>query len=165
MGLGRQGIIKQKKEKKDEKVTLGFIGCGSVCVNIFGFLFGFGGRSGVGARDGPACAQRCALGRCMRRGEVWWAHIDKRRPVVLLSRDEAYAVRALVIVAPVSTTVRGLAVEVKVGKAEGLPRQGVINCDYLVTIPKTDLVERAGSLNAGKLVHVGDALRFALGLE
>ena len=36
----------------------------------------------------------------MKRGEVWWARIDKRRPVVLLSRDEAYAIRGLVVVAP-----------------------------------------------------------------
>jgi mRNA-degrading endonuclease toxin of MazEF toxin-antitoxin module len=35
----------------------------------------------------------------MKRGEVWWAKLDKRRPVVLVSRQDAYAVRALVIVA------------------------------------------------------------------
>jgi mRNA interferase MazF len=44
----------------------------------------------------------------MKRGELWWADVDKRRPVVLLSRPEAYAVRAAVIVAPTSTKVRGL---------------------------------------------------------
>lgn len=100
----------------------------------------------------------------MRRGEVWWAKLDKRRPVVLVSRDEAYEVRALVIVAPVSTTVRGFAVEVKVGRTEGLPRGGVVNCDWLVTVPKDDLVERAGSLTAGKMHQLDEALRFALGL-
>lgn len=101
----------------------------------------------------------------MRRGEVWWARVDKRRPVVLVSRDEAYEVRALVIVAPVSTTVRGFAVEVKVGKREGLSTEGVINCDWLVTVPKADLLERAGSLSALKLRRLDDALCFALGLE
>lgn len=100
----------------------------------------------------------------MRRGEIWWAKLDKRRPVVLVSRDEAYVVRALVIVAPVSTTVRGLAVEVKVGRTEGLPRGGVVNCDWLVTVPKDDLLERAGSLTAARLHQLDDALRFALGL-
>jgi mRNA interferase MazF len=59
------------------------------------------------------------LGRDVRRGEVWWARLDKRRPVVLVSRDEAYDVRALVIVAPATTTVRGYAVEVKLGRHEG----------------------------------------------
>lgn len=100
----------------------------------------------------------------MKRGEIWWARLDKRRPVVLLSRDEAYEVRALVVAAPVSTTVRGFAVEVRVGKAEGLPRAGVINCDWLVTVPKADLLERAGALSREKTARLDDALRFALGL-
>ena len=101
----------------------------------------------------------------MKRGEIWWARLDKRRPVVLVSRDEAYAVRALVIVAPVSTKIRGFAVEVKLGRSEGLPRAGVVNCDWLVTLPKLDLLERAGSLSATKLLALDDALRFALGLD
>lgn len=101
----------------------------------------------------------------MNRGEVWWAKIDKRRPVVLVSRQEAYAIREMVIVAPVSTTVRGFSVEVKVGKKEGLPKTGVINCDWLITIPKTMLDKKAGSLSAVKLDRLDDALRFALGVE
>jgi mRNA interferase MazF len=47
------------------------------------------------------------VGFALRRGEVWWAEIDKRRPVVLISRQEAYDVRALVIVAPATTVTRG----------------------------------------------------------
>ncbi|GMV16152.1 MAG: type II toxin-antitoxin system PemK/MazF family toxin [Polyangiaceae bacterium] len=101
----------------------------------------------------------------MKRGEVWWARLDKRRPVVLVSREEAYAVRAMVIAAPVSTTIRGFAVEVKVGRSEGLPRAGVVNCDWLVTVPKADLIERAGRLAPAKVRLLDDALRFALGLE
>jgi mRNA interferase MazF len=101
----------------------------------------------------------------MKRGDVWWAKLDKRRPVVLVSRQEAYAVRALVIVAPVSTTVRGYAVEVKLGRAEGLPRSCVVNCDLLVTLPKVDLLARAGTLSAAKLQALDSALAFALGLE
>jgi mRNA interferase MazF len=101
----------------------------------------------------------------MNRGEVWWALVDKRRPVVLVSRQEAYPVRAMVIVAPISTTVRGFAVEVRVGRREGLPRAGVINCDWLVTLPKVDLIERVGILSQKKMARLDDALRFALGLE
>lgn len=101
----------------------------------------------------------------MKRGEIWWAQVDKRRPVVLLSRNEAYALRALVIVAPVSTTVRNYAVEVSVGRREGLPRAGVINCDWLVTLPKVDLLERAGRLSGAKLEELDRALQFALGLD
>jgi mRNA interferase MazF len=101
----------------------------------------------------------------VKRGEVWWARLDKRRPVVLVSRDEAYGVRALVIVAPATTTVRGYAVEVKLGRREGLPRECVVNCDWLVTVPKVDLVARAGALGGAKLARLDAALRFALGLE
>ena len=101
----------------------------------------------------------------MRRGEIWWARVDKRRPVVLVSRDEAYEVRAMVIVAPATTTVRGYAVEVKVGRREGLPRECVVNCDWLVTLPKADLMGRAGALSGTKMKQLDDALKFALGLE
>lgn len=101
----------------------------------------------------------------MKRGEVWWAHVDKRRPVVLISRDEAYSVRALVLVAPVTRTTRGFAAEVKVGRAEGLPKPCVVNCDSLVTLPKVDLIERAGVLSAAKIRELDDALRFVLGLD
>lgn len=101
----------------------------------------------------------------MIRGEIWWAQVDKRRPVVLLSRDEAYAVRSMVLVAPVSTTVRGYSVEVRVGRREGLPRAGVINCDWLVTLPKRQLLERAGVLSGAKQEQLDDALCFALGVD
>lgn len=101
----------------------------------------------------------------MKRGELWWAALDKRRPVLLLSRQEAYSMRAMVIAAPATTTVRGFALEVKVGKREGLPRDCIINCDWLVTVPKADLIERAGALSAAKLRAVDEALRFSLGLD
>ena len=101
----------------------------------------------------------------MNRGDIWWAFVDKKRPVVLISRQEAYAVRALVIAAPVSTTVRGFAVEVKVGKREGLPKSGVINCDWIVTIPKSALKRRVGTLSTAKRIQLNEALAFALGLD
>ena len=101
----------------------------------------------------------------MKRGEIWWAEVDEPRPVCLLSRREAYDVRALVIVAPVSTTIRGYAVELRVGKREGLARTSVINCDWLVTLPKARLARRLGTLSPEKLERLDEALRFALGLE
>lgn len=103
--------------------------------------------------------------RGVRRGEVWWAQADERRPVVLVSRAEAYAVRAAVVVAPAATTVRGFATEVRLGRAEGLPRACVVNCDWLLTLHKDSLVEKAGSLSPAKLRQLDDALRFALGLD
>ena len=101
----------------------------------------------------------------MKRGEIWWAKLDKRRPVVLLSRDEAYDVRAMVIAAPLTTHVRGYAVEVVVGVREGLPKSCVINGDWLVTIRKADLLEKAGQLSEVKLRELDNVLLFALGLR
>lgn len=101
----------------------------------------------------------------MRRGEVWWAQLDKRRPVVLLSREEAYAVRAMVVVAPATTTTRGFSLEVKLGRAEGLPKSCVVNGDWLLTVPKQDLLDRAGALSSAKLAKLDEALRFSLGLD
>jgi mRNA interferase MazF len=103
----------------------------------------------------------------MRRGEIWWAELPKpagRRPVVLLSREEAYSARDLITVAPITTRVRNLPVEVALGRSEGLPRAGVANLDTITTIPKHCLVERIHLLSAEKLEEVDEAIRFALGL-
>lgn len=104
----------------------------------------------------------------MRRGEVWWANLSGpagRRPVVLLSRDEAYLVRALVTVAPITTRVRELPIEVALGIEDGLPRSCVANLDTIATIPKDCLSDRIGVLSAGKIRQLDDAIRFALALD
>lgn len=103
----------------------------------------------------------------MRRGELWWANLPApagRRPVLLLSRDDAYAVRSLVTVAPLSTTVRAIPVEVALGPADGLPKPCAINLDSLTTIPKVLLAQRIATLEPAKLAAVEKALRFALAL-
>lgn len=104
----------------------------------------------------------------MRRGEVWWAHLPRpvgRRPVVLVSRDEAYAVRELVTVVSVTTRVRDIPVEVALGREEGLLRRCVANADTITTIPKRTLREYAGVLDGEKVAALDAAVRFALGLE
>ena len=103
----------------------------------------------------------------MRRGEVWWAELPLlagRRPVLLLSRNEAYPVRDLVIVARLTSRMRRIASEVELGRSDGLPRRCVANLDTLTTIPKRVLTERLTALPAGKLAAIDRALRFALGL-
>jgi mRNA interferase MazF len=104
----------------------------------------------------------------MRHGEVWWADLPPptgRRPVVLLSRNEAYAIRALVIVAPVTTRIRHIPTEVPLGPEDGLPRPCVVNLDTIITIAKASLQTRTASLSPDKLRAVHAAIRFALGLE
>jgi len=104
----------------------------------------------------------------MRRGDVWWAEMGPpagRRPVVLVSRNEAYTVRALVTVAPVTSRMRGIPSEVLLGTDDGMPRECAANLDSIATIPKRCLRERLVSLSAKKLKDIEDAIHFALGLE
>jgi len=104
----------------------------------------------------------------MKRGEIWWARLPEpagRRPVILVSRNAAYAVRASVTVVEVSTTIRGIASEVALGARDGLPRRCVANADNVVTIPKRLLEGRITELAREKLAALDAALRFSLGLE
>ena len=104
----------------------------------------------------------------MRRGEIWWAELPGpagRRPVVLLSRDEAYDVRALVTIAPITTRVRDIPTEVPLSTADGLPKACVVNLDTITTIPKASLARMIGALTPDKLAAVERALRFALALR
>jgi mRNA interferase MazF len=104
----------------------------------------------------------------LKKGEIWWARLKTpagRRPVVLLSRNEAYAVRTAVTVAPVTTTVRGIAVEVSLGLEDGLPKPCVVNCDSLLTIPKAYLESRIDRLSEKKMEEIHKAVRFALDMR
>lgn len=104
----------------------------------------------------------------MRRGEIWWANLPAptgHRPVVLISRDEAFIYRELVTVAPVSRRVRGIRSEVPLGPEDGLPRSCAVNLDSLTTVPKDALQRFIASLHVEKLQAVDSAIHFALGLE
>jgi len=104
----------------------------------------------------------------VKRGEVWWAELGPpagRRPVLLLSRNEAYAVRELVMVAPLTTRIRGISSEVSLGDEDGVPRACVVNLDTITTIAKASLRERLTALSGEKCRAVEKALHFSLGLE
>lgn len=104
----------------------------------------------------------------MRRGEIWWAELDPpagRRPVILLSRNEAYSVRLLVIVAPVTTRIRHIPSEVILRTDDGMPQDCVVNLDTITTIPKDCLRSRLVTLDAKKLKEIEAAIHFTLGLE
>jgi mRNA interferase MazF len=104
----------------------------------------------------------------MRKGEVWWAELPLpigRRPVVLLSRDEAYAVRNAVTVAEVTSTIRGIPVEVELGPEDGLPKKCVVNLDTIVTIRKDLLIERLAILRDEKIEQINSAIKFALSIR
>jgi mRNA interferase MazF len=98
---------------------------------------------------------------------VWWARLGDpagTRPVLLLSRDEAYQVRTYVTVAPITTRRRRIPVEVALGVEHGMPRACVVNLDSMVTIARSRLERPLTRLDAGTMLAVERAVRFALDL-
>jgi len=72
------------------------------------------------------------------------AELDKSRPVLVLTRNAVRAHRSLVTIAPITSRVRGLTTEVRVGSANGLDHESVVNLDLVDTIPATALGPRIG---------------------
>ncbi|MSQ13644.1 MAG: type II toxin-antitoxin system PemK/MazF family toxin [Dehalococcoidia bacterium] len=104
----------------------------------------------------------------MKRGEVWWAHMGPDagvRLVLLVSRDEAYLTRELVMVAPISTRVRDIPSEVLLRPGDGIPRWCAANLDSLETVPRADLQQYLTMLDDAKMEEVERALHFALELK
>ena len=103
----------------------------------------------------------------MRRGEVRWyrfAHPDKRRPVVILTRDAVLEYLGEVNVAPVSSTVRDIPSEVPLTEQDGMPRECAINCDHLQTVSKQKVGALITTLPSRRMAEVSRAVRFALNL-
>ena len=101
----------------------------------------------------------------MKKGEVWYGDFPQpigRRPVVILSRDEACAVRNSVTIAEVTTKIWGIAVEVPLGPEDGLPKQCVVNLDTIATVSKKYLIERMSLLSTEKIDKIHKAIKFAL---
>lgn len=104
----------------------------------------------------------------MKQYEIWWAELPKpagRRPVLLLSRDDAYGVLNKFVAAEITATIRHIPIEVPLGKAEGMPKPCVVNCDNLRTISKVHLVERISRIPARRIQEVKRAVGYALAWE
>jgi mRNA interferase MazF len=101
----------------------------------------------------------------VNRGEVWFAEVGrKRRPVVVLTRTEVIDVRALVTVAEVTSSIRGIAAEVEMDHEQaGLDRPSVVNCDGLHTVTKASLTRHAGSVSEGTMRRICAAVSYAIG--
>jgi mRNA interferase MazF len=93
------------------------------------------------------------------QGELWWAEAeDKRRPVLIVTRNEAIPVLSRLVVAPVTRTVRGIPTEVTVGRDEGLPEEGVASFDNLQPVNRHLLTERVGAVSDARHHEVCRAL-------
>jgi mRNA interferase MazF len=104
----------------------------------------------------------------MRRGEIRWhrfAPPDKRRPVLILTRDSVRDSLADVTVAPITSQIRDIPSEVFLGPVDGMRETCVVNLDHLQTIPTRRLEDLITTLGPERMEEVRSALLFALGFR
>lgn len=100
------------------------------------------------------------------RGEVWWCELAEigRRPVVVLSRDAVIPRHRRALVAPCTTTVRGLVSEVVLEPgSDPVPRRSAVNLDSVESVSVAVLVERLGRLSDVRMRQLCHALAVATG--
>ncbi len=108
------------------------------------------------------------MAREVNRGEVWryrFASPDKFRPVLVLTRQEVIGLLHTVMVAPVTSTIRGAPSEVSVGIREGLKHESAVNLDHVQTVERARLVGYVGHLGTEKMRQVCRALAVAVGCD
>jgi mRNA interferase MazF len=106
------------------------------------------------------------VARVVSRGEVWtyrFGSPGKRRPVVILTRDEVIELLNTVMVAPVTSTIRDIPSQVIIGTAEGLAHDSAISLDHVQSVERSKLIRRVGRLSPDKLREVWAALVVATG--
>jgi mRNA interferase MazF len=102
----------------------------------------------------------------MRRGEIRWYTFktpDKKRPVLILTRDSILDVLGEVTIAPITFTIRHIPSEVILTPEDGLPKPCAINLDHVQTVTKTKVGSFITTLNDRRMEQVKTALLFALG--
>jgi mRNA interferase MazF len=102
------------------------------------------------------------------RGDVrlyQFAAPDKRRPVVIVTRDIAIAYLSTVTVAPVSSTIRGVPSEVLLSTDDGMRGPCAVNLHNAVTVPQERLGRRVARLSPSRMQEIRGALRFSLGCD
>jgi mRNA interferase MazF len=102
----------------------------------------------------------------VNRGEIWlftFKPPDKRRPVLVLTRQEVIGFLSTVMVAPITSAIRGAPSEVLIGMDEGLKGPSAINLDHVQTVEQAQLSHYVGSLNREKMTAVCKALAIATG--
>jgi mRNA interferase MazF len=103
----------------------------------------------------------------VRRGDVCWYTFqqpDKRRPILILTRDSAIAVLNSITIAPITSTIRSIPTEVVLTESDGLPDNCAANFDNIQTIPKANIGAPIAHLSAAKMKAAAAAIGFALGI-
>ena len=103
----------------------------------------------------------------MKRGEIRWYKFkspDKKRPVLILSRNSIIGYLGEVTVAPITSTVRDIPSEVQLNRDDGMPRECAVNCDHIQTVSKGKIGSLITTLSAEQIERVREAISFALAL-
>ncbi|MCB0081917.1 MAG: type II toxin-antitoxin system PemK/MazF family toxin [Caldilineaceae bacterium] len=101
----------------------------------------------------------------IRRGEIRWYEFrppDKRRPVLVLTRNSVIPYLNDVTIAPITSTVRGVASEVKLTTADGMPQDCAVNFYHLQTVPKKKIGRLLTILSTARMREVGQALCYTM---
>ena len=97
--------------------------------------------------------------------EICLVRLDKTRPALVLTREAARGAMSKVTVAPITTTIKGLSSEVRVGPENGLEQDCVVSLDNVLTVPVSTLRRTLGYLHADQEVQLAHAVVLAYDLE
>lgn len=103
----------------------------------------------------------------MKRGEIRWYRFkapDKKRPILILTRDSILEYLGEVTVAPITSTIRDIPSEVVLTTTDGMPTECAVNCDHIQTVSKGHIGALITVLSPEKLYAVRRSILFALGL-
>ncbi len=103
----------------------------------------------------------------MKRGDVRWykfKHPDKKRPIVILTRNSILEYLGEVTVAPITSTIRDISSEVLLSRRDGMHSDCAINCDHIQTVSKSNIGPLITTLSKEKLGEIRSAISFALNL-
>lgn len=103
----------------------------------------------------------------VNRGDICWVSLpdDKRRPALVLTRNEAIPAMKRVVIAYLTTRIRGIPIEVRLDTDDGLPRECVVNFDNLRTVSSALLGEPIATLSGPRMHEVCRALAIATGCD
>jgi mRNA interferase MazF len=104
----------------------------------------------------------------MNRGDVCWYTFkapDKKRPVLILTRESAISILNSVTIAPITSKIRSIPTELLLTQQDGVPHICAANFDNLQTVPKSNIGNRITRLTSRRMKEVAAAVSFALGLD
>jgi mRNA interferase MazF len=103
----------------------------------------------------------------MKRGEIRWYKFkspDKRRPVLILTRDSILEYLGEATIAPITATVRDIPSEVFLSRYDGMRKECAVNLDHIQTVSKGKIGSLITTLSSEKLKQVRRAILFAIDL-